>query len=264
MNSFKDLIKFFYYLGKYIINFPWNYINKHFFNFIKVLSYNHSINFRYAAISPYIIENAREYIDVDFFNIHLINFPINFVDVEVFKHGEFLNIGVFGYGNSKKLADISRLLLKEDINNKFQIKVIGMDNRGLSDFPFITFTSKGKPLTRVEMENAAEDVDIFLILYESYRYRLSCSASIFEALSYCKPVIHLENECIDFYNKENLPIGISCKSDYDLAREIKIIIENNNNERINLIKFRKNILLLREQLNIKKSVPQIKNAFSWE
>lgn len=261
VRSFKDLIKFFYHLCLYFIDYPWNFFNNHFFNFVKVLNYNHTNNFRYVAISSYIIENAKKYIDVNYFNIHLINFPTNFVDPAFTQNEEIFKMGVFGYGNSKKLVDISRLLLKEDIHIKFQIKIIGMDNRGLSDFPFIKFTSKGKPLTRVEMEKAAEDVDVFLILYESDKYRLSCSGSIFEALSYCKPIIHLENECINFYNNVNLPIGISCKSDYDFAFTIRNIIENN--DRSKLFEFQKNILKLREKLNIKESIPQILKAFSW-
>ena len=261
VSSFKDVIKFIYYLSLKIIDYPWNLINNHFFNFVKVLNYKHSNNFRYAAISPYIIENAKKYIDVNYFNIQLINFPTNFVDPAFPSNEGCFKMGVFGYGNSKKLADISRLLLKENIKEKFQIKIIGMDNRGLSDFPFIKFTSKGKPLTRVEMEKAAEDVDVFLILYESDKYRLSCSGSIFEALSYCKPIIHLENECIDFYNNVNQPIGISCKSDYDFAITLRDIIENN--DRSKLLEYQKNILKLRDQLNIKKSIPQILKAFSW-
>jgi len=263
INSLREVFKLIYQYYLDLINLPWNYISKRHFSFLKVFKYNHDKDFRYVALSPHIIRNARIFLDVDYYNIHLINFPINFQKENILLESEYMKIAVFGYGNSKKLSDISKLLVEENISDKFEIKIIGMDNRGLSDFPFIKFTSNGQPLTRFEMEKEAKDVDIFLILYESNGYRLSCSGSIFEALSYCKPIIHLQNECIDYYNNSDLPIGISCKSDYDLAITLKNIIENNDNERSRLIEFRKNILTLRDRLDIKHSIEQIKNAYTW-
>jgi hypothetical protein len=262
-NSFKDFLKIFYHIFLDILNYPSFLLTKYFLNFNNVFKYKHSNDFRYAALSQYIIDNAKEFLDVEYFNIHLIDFPNNFVNENEFIEGHHIKFGVFGYGNSKKLAQISKLLLEENINSNFEIKIIGMDNRGLSDYQFIKFTSNGKPLTRQEMERAAKDVDIFLILYESNKYRLSCSGSIFEALSYSKPIIHLANECIDYYNDINLPIGISCKTDIDLVITIKNFIENKDNIKKNLIEYKKNILVLRKKYHINNLIPQIKKAYTW-
>lgn len=261
--TFVDFIKYLYNFCTDLINFPWNVLNFYCFNFNNVFKHNHSNDIRYVALSPYIIENAKEFIDIIFYNIHLVDFPINFAKPKIHKKNKNIIFGVFGYGNSKKLIDISRILIKENFEKKFEIKIIGMDNRGLSGFPFIKFTSNGNFLTRRKMEQEAQDVDIFLILYESNKYRLSCSGSIFEALSYCKPIIHLENDCIDFYNNKNLPIGISCKTDFDLAITIKTFIENTEFEAEKIGEFRKNILLVRDKYKINNSIKKFKKVFTW-
>ena len=86
-----------------------------------------------------------------------------------------------------------------------------MDNSVSHFFPFIKAPSNGLPLTREQMEKHVSDIDVLLILYSNQKYRLSCSATIIEALSYCKPIIHFKNDCISYFNN-NSTIGFEANN----------------------------------------------------
>ena len=124
-----------------------------------------------------------------------------------------------------------------------------------------TSPSPGKPLTRDEMEKAAQDIDLFLILYDKSRYRLSCSGSILESLSYTKPILHFDNDCINYFNQKAMPIGIEAKTLDQFALKMKEMIENYDSFKPMLHQFRENIVKLRNEVAIENSLEQIKEAF---
>jgi hypothetical protein len=113
------------------------------------------------------------------------------------------------------------------------------------------------------MERQAMDIDVFLILYDKSRYRLSCSGSMLESLSMIKPIVHLENDCINQFNTTINPIGICCYSLDEYVGKLVDIIENYDSYQITFANFRKNIMKLRDECGIDKSVPQIRESFNW-
>lgn len=128
-----------------------------------------------------------------------------------------------------------------------------MDTRGTYGFSNMTCPSPGKKLTRQDMEHHAEDVDIFMILYDKSRYRLSCTGSIMESLSYIKPVLHFDNDCINTFNTPELPIGFKCNTLEDFVFKMVDIINNYEAYQKTLNIFEDSIIILREKYDIKNS-----------
>jgi hypothetical protein len=229
-----------------------------------IMLFEHSPDFRYLALSPYILTNAAKYINVVELNLHAINFPTVFAPISDQPENEYVKFAVFGYGNSAMLQRVLSCLANKKVEKNYEIRIIGMDNRGTEGFEKVTCPSPGKPLTRFEMEEYAEDIDIFLILYDEYRYRLSCSGSIIESLSYMKPIIHFENDCINYFNKTESSMGISCNSVEEYARIMEDIINNYQEYRIRFNEFRTNILQKRNMMSIENSAHHIRDYFTWQ
>lgn len=248
-------------LVTYYLNTPWRLILNNIFQESEILLKDHSNDFHYIALSPHIISNAKKYIDTDFLNIYTIILPTNFEDITPQPNNKHVKFAIFGYGDSLMLYNIASLLLKKDSKASYEIRIIGMDNRGIEDFPNITCPSNGKILDRNDMKRYSLDIDIFLILYDSTKYKLSCSNSILEALSYNKPIIHFNNDCINMFNTNEHPIGISCSSLEEYVNTMQYIINNYNAYKVKLDEYRRNILKLRTKFSIANSVNEIQKSF---
>lgn len=219
--------------------------------------------FRYLALSPHIVQNAYQVLDRSKIDIHSIYLPTVFRNEEGNNRNTTLKVAVFGYGNSTRLSEVAHHIAAATKVYNFEIRIIGMDDRGTQGFSFISKPSPGKALKREDMESLATDIDFFLILYEDNRYRLSCSASVFESLSYRKPIIHLSNECMNFFNSDDCPIGIKCADTLEVAR---VIIDLANNYSAGLSRrdlFLRNIELLRERLSIENNYKSLQKALTF-
>ena len=146
----------------------------------------HSSDYRYIALSTHIFDNAKKYIDVKKLDIHVVTMPTVFHAPEKIERNLYPKFAIFGYGNSMMSHQVFTKLSKLNLADPYEIRNIGMNNSGTADFSNITLTSNGNQLSRLEMETHARDIDIFLIFHPHDTYQLSCSASIFEALSYEK------------------------------------------------------------------------------
>ncbi len=113
-------------------------------------------------------------------------------------------------------------------------------------------------LTRSEMEKDIKDINIQIILYPNNSYELSQSLSIFEALRYNKPIIHINNPCINFYNNSKNPIGLKCQTLEDMANTIKKLVENKNYTSNLLTIFEKSLMSVRKQYSIDSSIARLK------
>jgi hypothetical protein len=226
----------------------------------EMLLFNHSDDFKYVVLSPHIIKNAAKYIDVDKLNIHLVMFPTNFVKPTPQPKNDYVKFGIFGYGDALMLHNIGHELSKKNINKKYEIRIIGM---GVANFPNITFPSQGKPLTRIDMEKYAEDIDVFLIMYSKKKYRLGCSGTIIESLSNIKPILHFDNDCINTFNTPDVPIGICCNNISEYTNKMADIIENYEEYIPDFELYRNNIMKLRDKYAIKNSSVQLRNSFTW-
>ncbi len=259
IDAFKTLVS--HLVGRFVM--PWHSISKRVLTDKKMLLWNHSADYRYIALSPHIIKNAERYIDIKKLNMYTVILPTVFKEPSAQPDNEFVKFAIFGYGNPLVLHNILIRLSQKDLKHPYEIRIIGMDNRGTSEFPNVTCPSPGQRLDRSEMEKYAEDIDAFLILYDKTRYRLSCTGSILESLSYTKPILHFDNDCINTFNRPDNPIGIRCNSLDEFVCKMADIIENYGAYRLEFQNFRKNILKLRNECAIENSVATLKESFTW-
>jgi hypothetical protein len=221
------------------------------------LLHDASDRFAYIALSPHIVANARAYVDVDALGVHVVEMPINFAPLRPAPSNDHLTLATFGYGDPGALRQVVEHLDRLGARG-YEIRIIGMDNRGLESHPRVTCPSPGKRLARDEMERHAEDVDAFLILYDGTRYRLSCSGSIFEALSYNKPVLHIGNPCVVAFDSPERPIGFAHDDLAALARHVAEMAGDYAVARLELAKRRANIVAVRERLGMASLAPKLR------
>lgn len=228
----------------------------------EILEKNHNSSFRYILISEHIKKNLSKIINPIKFNFHTVNYPQVQKKIEsfIYLNNKFPKFAVFGYGDSRMLYNLN-VIIKRLINKeKFEIRVIGMDNRGIKDFPWVNCPKKGKTLSRAEMERLVIDIDYFLILYTNDKYRLSCSGSVIEAISYGKPIIHLKNDCISHFNK-NQEIGYEVRDLDEMANRIKIITQNYSSEIENRKVFLKNLKVKRRMIDPEYQIENFQELF---
>ena len=229
----------------------------------EVLYFEHSDDYKYIALSSHIIDNAREYIDIDILNVSLVTMPTVFAHPETVAANGYPKFAIFGYGNSEVLTQILTKLSSLGLTNPYEVRNISMNNRGISDFKNVTLTSNGSRLHREEMEGHAKDIDLFLILHQADSYRLSCSASIFEALSYQKPIIHFDSSCINTYNSHDDPIGYRVGTIDQFVKKMADIINDYTGFLSDRDDFKQNILNVRERCSIEGSTKDMKSSFTW-
>lgn len=232
-----------------------------FTSYRKVLLSDKSSRIKFISLAPYIVDNAAKYIDIQKINFVQITLPTVFKNLSSEKQYSKTNIclAIFGYGNSKLLKELCEQINcnLDKIGAKLKIRIIGMDNSGVENFEFVECYKPGQLKLREEMEMQLDDVDFFLILYENYRYELSCSGSILEALSYKKPIIHIDNPCINFFNDSSMPIGWRFENVELMAKGIFEIIENEDISKC-LKDFQQNIESLRLKYGIEQQVSKLK------
>ncbi len=262
--KFKDFLRKAAGVITQLINMPWQSISTKLFKEREMLLWKHSSDFKYICLSPHVIINAQKYIDVKELNLYTVILPTIFAGPTPAPNNEYAKFATFGYGNSLMLHNVLYQLSQKELKKPYEIRIIGMDNRGTVGFPNIICPSPGKVLDRSDMEKYARDIDVFLILYDISRYRLSCSGSILESLSYTKPILHFNNDCINTFNKRENPIGICCNSLEEFVSKIEDIIENYEKYIHEFQTFRKNILKLRDECAIENSLNQLRDSFTWE
>lgn len=218
---------------------------------------------RYLALSQHVFRNAKRYIDVAALGIRTVVMPISYAPVHPLPDNAIPRFAVFGYGNSAMLHAVLSRLWQLHPGGGYEVRIIGMDDRGTSGFPNVTAPAKGKPLSRARMEELALDVDMFLSLYTAESYRLSCSGSIFEVLSNLKPVLHFPNECIDEFDRPEQPIGIRARDIDAYVLEMIAIIDNYPAFLARAPVFRDNLLALRERYSMVASAAMLRNALTW-
>lgn len=224
------------------------------------LLWRSSPDFHYIALSPHIAKNAAQYIDTDALDIRTVMMPINLAPIAPAPRNDKLRFATFGYGDVPALLTVARHLSALGITRDYEVRVIGMGHRAFAAYPHFTTPSTDRRLSRAEMETHARDIDIFLVLYGPDRYRLSCSGSILEALSYVKPVLHLPNACIDEFDRADAPIGFRCADLSALAAKMKALIEAGAAADDELALRRHNLLALREHFAMTRLAQQVREA----
>jgi len=229
----------------------------------KMLLWNHSSQYHYVSLSPHVTKNAKKYINIDYLNFYTIIMPIIFRNSTVRPNNKFVKFAVFGYGDSSQMQKMLLLLSKMNLSKPYEIRIISMDRRGTWGFQNITYVGNNKTLERSEMDDASRDIDIFINLYDKTRHKLGCSLSIFESISYLKPVLHLSNDGYNFFNKTSKPIGFR-EEDLNLfVKRMADIIENFPSYKKRLDLFRRNMVEFRAKYAIWNNLDRLRESFSF-
>lgn len=272
-NFFQNIIKHpgvLYLYLKLILTFPYNFISNRYSQIFKkmfrtkeMMLWKHSNQYKYISMSPHVTKNAQKCLDTKYLNFQTIILPIVFNKPSPTPKNKYIKFAVFGYGDSSQMQKMLTLLSRKEIKNKYEIKIISMDSRGTEGFPNITRYSKGKVLTREEMEKAVVDVDVFINLYDKSRHKFGCSLSILECFSYLKPVLHLSNDGYNYFNNPKKPIGYRCENLDEFTDKMVDMIENYERYKKPLNQFRKNMLEYRREYDIKNNLELLRKSLSF-
>ena len=154
--------------------------------------------------------------------IKTITFPFLFYKNKKIKN-KFLKFAVYGHGQLLLMNNLINYLNNSKINKPYQFKIISMNQNLLYNKNLIL--SKNLPMSSYEMDSLSNDVDFFIILYEKEEYRFCCSASIIEAIRLEKPILYLDNPCINSFDSKKFPLGIRCRN---LEQLSKVLVNNIN------------------------------------
>ena len=229
----------------------------------KMMLWRHSDHYHYIALSQHIVDNAREHIDTDHLNFYTVIMPTIFPEPLPQADNRFMKFAVFGYGDAAQMHDMLVMLNKEPPTKPYEIRIISMDNRGTQGFPNVRCLSDGKILSREEMEAAVPDIDVFINLYPRDRHRFGCSASIFEAFAYLKPVLYLSNDGYNYFNRPNRPIGFRTENMAEFVAKMRDMIENYPSYKSQLAAFRDNMLIGRSEYAIKNNLDNLRASFTF-
>ena len=227
-----------------------------------LISFNPAF-FRYVLLSEHIQKELNNYKELKSLNTSVIPMPVIMKNMNFARIKKKVIFGIIGYGLPSALLKLLNLLDRKRILGDYEIRLIGMQpsatlfekySKVIVSRSFVNHNI----LTRSEMEQDIKDVNMQIILYPNNSYELSQSLSIFEALRYNKPIIHINNLCVNFYNDSKNPIGLKCQTLEDMANTIKKLVENKNYTS-NLLKiFEKSLMTVRKKYSIDSSIARLK------
>ena len=218
---------------------------------------------RYILLSEHIQKELNNYKELKSLNTSVIPMPVIMKNMNFARIKKKVIFGIIGYGLPSALLKLLNLLDRKRILGDYEIRLIGMQPSatlfGKYSKVIVSRSSVNyNILTRSEMEQDIKDVNMQIILYPSNSYELSQSLSIFEALRYNKPIIHINNPCVNFYNDSKNLIGLKCQTLEDMANTIKKLVDNKNYTS-NLLKiFEKNLMSVRKQYSINSTIAHLK------
>ncbi len=209
---------------------------------------NKSNNFIYIALSEHILTTAKRIDYLKDLPWRTIPLPRKMIESRVpHTNSERVIFSVFGYGLPISLEEILMHLQEKDINAPYEIRLIGNMPSKLRHYRNVLGPSKPGKISRKEMDTMNQPVHYQLILYPEDSYQLSASGSIFEAICCSKPIIHLNNPCINYYNSDRLPIGYCERDLKSIAQRMIDIIQNNLHQTEQYQEFHQNIKTLQRQ-----------------
>ncbi len=240
------------YAKKYLIKYYDALINK-IFNFKKIFLQQSSSNVIFIVLSEHIISNLKNNNVVH--NNKIINITMPYIYSEnnnYVLNTKLNNFGIVGYGSPRAMKVLVENINSLDLLNKYYFWNIGANASGLKDIKNIYFPIQSGFLSREDINTYSQNLDFTLILYDRKSYTLSCSATIMESIMYMKPIIYLDNSCVNEFNKHD--IGIKCDTLKELTECIVNIINNPEKYRVQYEKYMKNIIELRGKLDLKNRV----------
>lgn len=256
--------KFLSKLEKILMNYLF-YMSGDAFHTKKSIEYRCDRRFKHIVYGRHAKEYANKFIDINKKYVYFIDLPIFMKSIVGVCDNKFVKFAVFGFGDMDIVHKIGKKIEEISPWNQYEIRNIGSCGVVANYIYCATMCGPhGRFMDRDKMDWCAEDIDMFVISNEMNRYRLSSSGSVLEAISHVKPIIHLDNNCSNYFNKPDLPIGIKCRDIEEMATKMVDIIENYEAYRGKLEEFRNNILVLRDRIRVENQLQDIRAAFTFD
>ena len=181
---------------------------------------------KYTNIRPVVLTFGNTLFGEQRPNIRLMP-PPTFVprDIEVVPHSpvaadEPITIGFFGqFRREKRLEDLLNVYLAGNYTRPVRLMVQGstMHAEDAAEFERIIAAHEGKGITFLhrgligaDWQRAIADVDALLLPYSAERYRYQCSAMLFTAIGFQKPVLVSNDMNPDVFAR--FPVGVTFSS----------------------------------------------------
>lgn len=229
-----------------------------------LIEMDHSSDFRYVLLAPHATRNAARYLAPPRFDLFTVTMPVHLMPPSPAPQNDHAKIAVYGNADALAIHNIGRALETKRPRARYEIRIIGGNHFGAEGLSNMTRVGRwGTKLTRQEMEASARDIDVFLILNDRTKYRVTCSGVLFEALSLMKPMIYFESECFNQFDTEETPIGVRCHSFEQCVDTLIEFIDTHAEQQPRLERFRQGILRRREALSCEESAVAVKRSFEW-
>ena len=213
------------------------------------------------------IENNLMKIEPNIIN-YSICFDLPYLYSNYNKIIENKNFKIFGYLGSLSTYKGGESFLKLTNNQfknlvykpKFQIigKVLSESlNKNIGDN--VQVISRSIDLTRTEFDLHLSNVDYCVFCFSSLSYKLRASGTIFDSLSYLKPIISLRNDFFEYYFNEFGDIGYLCDSISEMEQVISLILNGKQEQRY-LLQV-ENLKIAREYLKVHNISKRVKSIF---
>lgn len=114
-------------------------------------------------------------------------------------------------------------------------------------------------LTRTEFDLHLSKIDYSVFCFSSSSYKLRASGTIFDSISYLKPIISLRNDFFEYYFDKFGDIGYLCDSIGEMEQAISLILKGKQEQRY-LLQV-ENLKIAREYLKVQNISKRIKSIF---
>lgn len=227
--------------------FKRNYVKTlHYFRY--ALAYGSNNDFTYIVLSPFCkntISNEKIFSHI---NIEPIYHPTIFdINNEIFSFDTICFATIGAACNPKKIVELDNLLMQSGLDN-YKIYSLGEFPKELHHSSHICIPNVSRRLTRKELSDALQHIDILLYFYDYNRYCYSQSGSFYEIFQYHKPAIFLHNKNFDWHNSELGGVGKSVSSIEEMKNEIKNILSFDSQTICRYKRYKENIAVANNKL----------------
>lgn len=189
------------------------------------------------SIKNNVAELFKEKLDVNKFIA--IDIPYDYQDIKIQEKLDkkllFSSVGVASTAKgTEKIFNIAKKIKKDNNSKEINFSIIGKMTDSMEKYKneFVIYSNDNKMKSRDEFEAEIEKIDYVLYFYPNDAYKLIASGAFFDAISFEKPIIAIENDFFKYYFDRFGEIGYLCKGEEEVENIIKMVIKNNSNYEI--------------------------------
>lgn len=189
------------------------------------------------SIKNNIAKLFKEKLDVNKFIA--IDIPYDYQEIKIQeklnKKLLFSSVGVASTAKgTEKIFSIAKRIKEENNSKNINFSIIGKMTDSMEKYKneFVIYSNDNKMKSRDEFEAEIEKIDYVLYFYPNDAYKLIASGAFFDAISFEKPIIAIENDFFKYYFDRFGEIGYLCKDEEEVENIIKMVIKNNSNYEI--------------------------------